>query len=305
MGFMEGCGRGWESCRHACLYWSYQGEWFTLYLHSQLYLETTLLFSALVCDFINLIWFIFCTSIFPLPLTLPPPYHACYKKVIMAKLVEGDGEEEKGIPGGSNLGLAVSKFLPNKDSIAWGEGQALFKAITDGDIERMKECINASPTAAQAAAIARDEDTGMTPLHYSADRGRADITEVLLANGAMVRIPTTDIHRLSHRLTHVESSLFSHSTHTPVSSTLPLTCHLFPHHATPHNTTPHHQHHTTPFLTALYHHPTTRMNLSGQCRGPWRTNPSHLHPWNPFDVPHTHTPSTHYITHYPTTLACT
>ena len=119
----------------------------------------------------------------------------------MAKLVEGDGEDEMGVPGGSNLGLAVSKFLPNKDSVAWGEGQALFKAITDGDIERMKECINASPSAAQAAAIARDDDTGMTPLHYSADRGRADITEVLLANGAMVMIPPfTPSHIASYRL---------------------------------------------------------------------------------------------------------
>ena len=128
----------------------------------------------------------------------------------MAKLVEGDGEEEKGGPGGSNLGLAVSKFLPNKDSVAWGEGQALFKAITDGDIERMKECINASPTAAQAAAIARDEDTGMTPLHYSADRGRADITEVLLANGAMVMIPVCLVYTVSHTiLQHILKPLLS------------------------------------------------------------------------------------------------
>ena len=179
----------------------------------------------------------------------------------MAKMVEGDGEEEKSGPGGSNLGLSVSKFLPNKDSIDWGEGQALFKAITDGDIERMKECINASPTAAQAAAIARDDETGMTPLHYSADRGRADITEVLLANGAMVMIYFYSYClALRSTLTHIGCYTLSHTLNplTHALLTRPPTPHsvLSPHtlfsphkHSHPHISHPHTvdtSHHNSP-----------------------------------------------------------
>ena len=80
---------------------------------------------------------------------------------IMARLVEGKdpapaaGDAKDAAAGGSNLGLAVSKFVPPENPPQWSDSEALFKAITDGDLGRIKDCLGKVRNPALPARLAQ------------------------------------------------------------------------------------------------------------------------------------------------------
>lgn len=80
---------------------------------------------------------------------------------------------------------------------AWSESQQLFKAIVEEDMTLVTQCLapkQGSTTTGTASdvdervfrAVNMKDESGMTPLHFAADRGLPEAAEMLLKSGAYV-----------------------------------------------------------------------------------------------------------------------
>lgn len=63
----------------------------------------------------------------------------------------------------------------------WSESEKLFSAIEAGSLEQVETLL-----ASAATDVNQPNQEGLTPLHYAADRGLAEICQSLLAAGAAV-----------------------------------------------------------------------------------------------------------------------
>ena len=72
------------------------------------------------------------------------------------------------------LVLAPPRALDSEDDI----DHLLQKATQNGDVDRVKELLHAGANADH------ESEQGLTPLHWSALNGRADLAEVLIEHGA-------------------------------------------------------------------------------------------------------------------------
>ena len=109
--------------------------------------------------------------------------------------VEGEGDEGARRQDDSfgGMGNSVSTFSLRHGDPIWSDQQGIFQAIVDGQIDRVRGCLEAASgrEGAQHAANLRD-DNAMTPLHFAADRGLADVAALLLRHGACVDAVDTE-----------------------------------------------------------------------------------------------------------------
>ena len=63
------------------------------------------------------------------------------------------------------------------DGVDWAASETIFKAVVDNNMDQLKGCVNKSN-------INSKDKEGLTPLHFAADRGYADVACELIAKGA-------------------------------------------------------------------------------------------------------------------------
>ena len=105
-------------------------------------------------------------------------------------------EDEDGGFGG--MGNSVSTFSHRSEDVAWNPQQSIFQAIVQDRIDHVRACFQTVPYASvnerekiKRIANQRDENE-MTPLHFAADRGLKEITDLLLQSGANVNAADAD-----------------------------------------------------------------------------------------------------------------
>ena len=97
----------------------------------------------------------------------------------------GGGVSSEGVGGSifDGMGVTMSSLaaadMRAASGQAWREGEALFKAVVEGDEEAVRLLLETEGCVVNA----RDASL-MTPLHFAADRGYAPIVKLLLQHGA-------------------------------------------------------------------------------------------------------------------------
>lgn len=97
----------------------------------------------------------------------------------------GNGGESSSIGGSifDGMGVTMSSLaaadMQAASGQAWREGEALFKAVVEGDVDAVRLLLGTEGCVVNA----RDASL-MTPLHFAADRGHAPIVTLLLQHGA-------------------------------------------------------------------------------------------------------------------------
>ena len=106
--------------------------------------------------------------------------------------------EKKEDDGGfGGMGNSVSTFSHRPGDQAWNAQQSIFQAIVQDRIDHVQACLQVPYACVderdkiKRAANQRDENQ-MTPLHFAADRGVMDITDLLLQSGASVNAADAD-----------------------------------------------------------------------------------------------------------------
>ena len=89
-------------------------------------------------------------------------------------------------------GLASAMSMPKTDTDAkpWGTDEMVFDAVSSGDITKVRQAFIDAPLGDER--VNQKDETGMTPLHYAADLGAADICKLLVDMGADAHATDTD-----------------------------------------------------------------------------------------------------------------
>lgn len=110
--------------------------------------------------------------------------------VVVRKICGGE------MPGGasnSDGGLGKSTSTPSEmegaNTTPWGEKDELFKAIVDNKPDEALRLLTEKQVDPNRVS---DDEFGMTPLHYAADRGDAHIAQMLLSHGALANSVDAD-----------------------------------------------------------------------------------------------------------------